>query len=164
MMCAVKNTITGTSIMGNQFATSLGDESLQLKINGLNLFDRPINTQPMLYQLTTYSEDGRTLKIPYNAWAVTKQSLKAYLQPNLAINPEYFDYRGGFHYIKVDLSNANSGVFGSGTVMKTAAEIEHVITVRTETNPNQKTRMDVFFYATISKVMTLGQSQVNISY
>lgn len=164
MMCAVKNTITGTSIMGNQFATSLGDESLQLKINGLNLFDRPINTQPMLYQLTTYSEDGRTLKIPYNAWAVTKQSLKAYLQPNLAINPEYFDYRGGFHYIKVDLSNANSGVFGSGTVMKTAAEIEHVITVRTETNPNQKTRMDVFFYATISKLMTLGQSQVNISY
>ena len=164
MMCSVKNTITGTAIMGNQFATSLGDESLQLKVNGLNLFDRPISTQPMLYQLTTYSEDGRTLKIPYNAWAVTRQSLLAYQQPTVASSGEYYDYRGGFHYIKVDLSNANSGVFGSGTVMKTACEIEHSITPRTATSPNQKVKMDVFFYATISKLMTLGASQVNISY
>ena len=69
-----------------------------------------------------------------------------------------------FHYTKVDFSNANSGVFGSGTMMKTAAEIEHTITPRTATNPNQTQINDVFFYATISKLMTIGSSQVNISY
>jgi hypothetical protein len=92
--------------------------------------------------------------------------LKSHTTPGqlLITNAEYADYRGGFHYIKIDLSNANSGVFGSGTVMKTAAEVEHQITPRTTTNPNQKAKLDVFFFATISKLMTLGASQVNISY
>ncbi len=163
MICSV---ITGANIAGkritaNQFSMSMGDETLQMKVNGLNLFDRPIVTQPMIYQLTTYSEDGMTLKVPYNAWSVTDQSLRAYEQ---STNSLYLDYRGGFHYTKVDFSNANSGVFGSGTMMKTACEVEHTITPRTATNPNQTQINDVFFYATISKLMTIGSSQVNISY
>ena len=161
MMCAVNNAPSSRRIVGNQTSRGLGDESLQMKINGLNLFDRPIVSQPLIYQLTTYSEDGRTLKVPLNAFNVTNNSLNAYSQNTDAL---YLDYRGEMHYLKVDFSNGNSGVFGSGTTMKTAAEIDYKVTPRTDANPNQRTKMDMFFYVTISKLLSLGANQVNISY
>ena len=161
MMCSVVNSPTSTLLCGNQKSIGMGDETLQLKINGLNLFDRPINSQPLIYQLTTYSEDGRTLKVPLNAWNVTNNSLNAYIQNT---DPLYLDYRGSFHYVKVDFSNGNSGVFGSGTVMKSAAEIDYKVTPRTATNPVQTAKNDLYFYVTISKLLSLGVSQVNISY
>ena len=161
MMCSVVNSPTSTLLCGNQKSIGMGDENLQLKINGLNLFDRPINSQPLIYQLTTYSEDGRTLKVPLNAWNVTNNSLNAYSQNT---DPLYLDYRGNFHYVKVDFSNGNSGVFGSGSVMKTAAEIDYKVTPRTATNPVQTAKNDLYFYVTISKLLSLGASQINISY
>ena len=161
MMCSVDNSPNDTLLCGNQKSIGMGDESLQMKINGLNLFDRPITSQPLIYQLTTYSEDGRTLKVPLNAWNVSANSLVKYKQNT---NVLYLDYRGNFHYLKVDFSNGNQGVFGSGTVMKTAAEIDYKITPRTITNPNQKVKNDVFFYVTISKLLSIGANQVNISY
>jgi len=127
----------------------------------LNLFDRPLTVQPLLYQLTTYSEEGRTLKIPYNAWEASNNSINKTTQNTNAL---YLDYRGGFHYLKVDFSNANSGVFGSGTIMKTATEVEYNITPRTLTNPPQKATNDMLFYASISKLLSIGANQVNISY
>ena len=163
LMASVATTAPSKRITANQFATSMGDEVLQMKINGLNLFDRPIRQQPMIYQLTTYSEDGRTLKVPYNAWSVDDNSLRAYKQP-LANAPLYLDYRGGFHYVKVDFSNSNAGVFGSGTIMKTAAEIDYQLTPRANANPNQRVKNDMMFYATISKLLSIGANEVNISY
>ena len=161
LICAVNNNLSAKRVVANQGARGLGDENLQMKINGLNLFDRAISAQPMLYQLTTYSEDGRTLKVPYNAWNVTSKSLNSYSQNT---DPLYLDYRGQFHYLKVDFSNGNQGVFGSGTVMKTAAEIDYKITPRTNTNPVQRQKLDMFFYPTISKLLSIGANQVNISY
>ncbi len=161
LLASVNNAPGAKRIVANQAARGLGDESLQLKINGLNLFDRPITSQPLIYQLTTYSEDGRTLKVPLNAWNVTDKSLNNYSQNTDLL---YLDYRGEFHYLKVDFSNGNAGVFGSGTVMKTAAEIDYKITPRTNTSPNQRVTMDMFFYVTISKLMSIGANQINISY
>jgi len=161
MMCSVDNSPAASLLVGNQRSIGMGDENLQMKINGLNLFDRPIDKQPLIYQLTTYSEDGRTLKVPLNAWNVSNNSLNKYSQ---SADPLYLDYRGNFHYLKVDFSNGNQGVFGSGTVMKTAAEIDYKITPRTNANPDQTVKNDMFFYVTISKLLSIGASQVNISY
>jgi len=161
MMCPVDNSPTNTRIVANQASVGLGDEELQMKINGLNLFDRPIVAQPLIYQLTTYSEDGRTLKVPYNGWNVTEKSLNCYSQNTDVL---YLDYRGKFHYTKVDFSNGNQGVFGSGTVMKTAAEIDYKITPRVGGNPSQTATYDMNFYVTISKLLTIGANEVSISY
>ena len=161
MMCSVVNSPVTTLLCGNQKSIGMGDENLQLKINGLNLFDRPIDSQPLIYQLTTYSEDGRTLKVPLNAWNVTDLTLTATKQN---ADPLYLDYRGNFHYLKIDFSNGNQGVFGSGTVMKTAAEIDYKVTPITVSSPNQKSKNDMFFYVTISKLLSIGANQVNISY
>ena len=161
LMVAVDNVPASKRITANQFANSMGDEKLQLKINGLNLFDRPIEKQPLMYQLTTYSEDGRTMKVPYNAYQVTNKSRLATKQ---STDPLYLDYRGGFHYTKVDFSNANQGIFGSGTMMKTAAEIDYTHTPSSTASPNQEEVKDMYFYATISKLLTIGSNMVNISY
>lgn len=161
MMSVVNTTPAGSLLVGNQKSIGLGDESYQLKVNGLNLYDRPITSQPLIYQQTVYSEDGRSLKIPYNAWNVTDKSLNCYKQNT---DPLYTDYRGNFHYLKFDFSNGNSGVFGSGTQMKTACEINAKFTPVVNANPNQIEKKDVLFYATISKLMTIGFNQVTISY
>lgn len=161
LMCQVDTTPGNSRVCANQRANSLGKEELQLKVNGQNLFDRPIVDQSLIYQLTTYSEDGRTLKIPYNAFRVDATSLGSYRQN---LSDLYLDYRGAFHYTKIDFSNGNLGVFGAGTLMKTACEIDYKVTTATATSPNQNAIRDVFFYATISKLLTIGASQVNISY
>jgi hypothetical protein len=48
--------------------------------------------------------------------------------------------------------------------MKVAAEIDYKVTPRTATNPVQTAKNDLYFYVTISKLLSLGASQVNISY
>ena len=161
MICSVDTDADSSLLVGNQKAIGLGDESLQLKVNGLNLYDRPIVSQPLIYQQTTYSEEGRTLKIPLNAWNVSDKSLNCYKQNT---DPLYLDYRGNFHYVKIDFSNGNGGVFGSGTMMKMAAEIDYKFTPRTNVSPKQDDRKDMLFYTTISKLMSIGANQVNISY
>jgi hypothetical protein len=161
LICAV-DTIPGSSrTIANQRSNALGIERLQLKVNGQNIFDRALVDQSLLYQLTTYSENGRTLKVPFNAFRCDSKSLSNYRQNT---DPLYLDYRGGFHYVKVDFSNANSGVFGSGTLMKTATEIEHTTTPCSASLPNQSTTRDVFFYLTISKLLAIGANQIQISY
>ena len=161
LICNVDTTASVKRTIANQRANSLGGERLQMKVNGQNLFDKTIQDQTLLYQLTTYSEDGRTLKVPFNAWRCDSAALANYRQ---ATNPLYLDYRGGFHYLKVDFSNGNAGVFGSGTLMKTACEIDYSLIPATNANPQQAATRDVFFYVSISKLLTIGASQINISY
>tara|TARA_R110002020_G_scaffold125423_1_gene282663 strand:- start:2644 stop:4044 length:1401 start_codon:yes stop_codon:yes gene_type:complete len=161
LICNIDTVASAKRTIANQRANSLGGEKLQMKVNGQNLFDKRVEDQTLLYQLTTYSEDGRTLKVPFNAWRCDSASLANYRQ---ATNPLYLDYRGGFHYLKVDFSNGNAGVFGSGTLMKTACEIDYSLVPATQTSPKQDEKRDVFFYVTISKLLSIGANQINISY
>jgi hypothetical protein len=161
LICNVDTVASSKRTIANQRANSLGGNKLQMKVNGQNLFDKPIVDQSILYQLTTYSEDGRTLKVPFNAFRCDSAALANYRQ---STNPLYLDYRGGFHYLKVDFSNGNQGVFGSGTLMKTACEIDYSLIPATQNNPKQDEKRDVFFYVTISKLLAIGANQINISY
>jgi hypothetical protein len=161
LICNVDTTPSNKRTIANQRANSLGGEKLQMKVNGQNLFDKLITDQSLLYQLTTYSEDGRTLKVPFNAWRCDTAAITNYRQ---SANPLYLDYRGGFHYLKVDFSNGNAGVFGSGTLMKTACEIDYSLIPATNANPKQDEKRDVFFYVSISKLLAIGANQINISY
>jgi len=48
--------------------------------------------------------------------------------------------------------------------MKTAAEIDYKLTPITAASPKQQSKNDMFFYVTISKLLSIGSNQVNISY
>ena len=51
-------------VVANQKSLSLGDVELQIKSNGLNLYERPITNQSLIYQQTTYAHNGMALKLP----------------------------------------------------------------------------------------------------
>ena len=161
LMCPVDVVPGSDSILANQRSNSLGKEQLQMKINGQNLFDRPITNQANIYQLTTYSENGRALKLPIGACRVDPLTLANMDQSTQEF---YLDYRGGTHYVKVDFSNGNNGVFGSGSLMRQAAVIEQSYISATTTNPNQKATRDMFFYPTISKLLSIGANKISISF
>ena len=161
LMCPVDVVPGSDSVLANQRSNSLGKEQLQMKINGQNLFDRPITNQANIYQLTTYSEHGRALKLPIGACRVDPLTLANMDQ---STQDFYLDYRGGCHYLKVDFSNGNNGVFGSGTLMRQAAVIEQTYVSATITNPNQKATRDMNFYPTISKLLSIGANKISISF
>lgn len=161
LMCPVDVVPGSDSVLANQRSNSLGKEQLQMKINGQNLFDRPITNQANIYQLTTYSENGRALKLPIGACRVDPLTLANMDQ---STQDFYLDYRGGTHFVKVDFSNGNNGVFGSGSLMRQAAVIEQSYISATNTKPNQKATRDMFFYPTISKLLSIGANKISISF
>jgi hypothetical protein len=148
-------------VVGNQKAIALGDESLQIKSNGLNLFERPITSQSLLYQQTTYAHNGMALKLPMNACRVdTRVKQMPPMTDNLGLN-----YRGNAKYLAIDFTNGNGGVYGGGSVQKQAMEIEHNVTPTDSTNPIQQNRtFNSSFYLSVSKLLTIGARNVEISF
>lgn len=148
-------------VVGNQKAIALGDESLQIKSNGLNLFERPITSQSLLYQQTTYAHNGMALKLPMNACRVdTRVNQMPLMTDNLGLN-----YRGNAKYLAIDFTNGNGGVYGGGSVQKQAMEIEHNVTPTNTTTPIQQNRtFNSSFYLSVSKLLTIGARNVEISF
>ena len=158
--------LTGQSrITANQVSSSLGDEQLQIKSNGQNLFDRPITNSGVFFQLLTYYNQGMALKCSFQGWQANQQSL--YIPNNLAFggaSERFRDYRGEFHYLGVDFRNGNMGVFGAGTQQRSNLEIDYINTPRTATFPKQDEQRDLFFFVKVSKLLTLGGNVVNVSF
>ena len=158
--------LTGQSrITANQVSSSLGDEQLQIKSNGQNLFDRPITNSGVFFQLLTYYNQGMALKCSFQGWQANQQSL--YIPNNIAFggaSERFRDYRGEFHYLGVDFRNGNMGVFGAGTQQRSNLEIDYINTPRTATFPKQDEQRDLFFFVKVSKLLTLGGNVVNVSF
>ena len=148
-------------VVGNQKAIALGDENLQIKTNGLNLFERPITSQSLLYQMTTYAHNGMAFKLPINACRVDSRiNSMEQMDNNLGLN-----YRGNAKYLAIDFGNGNGGVYGGGTTQKQAMEIEYKVTPTNATKPVQESRTyDASFYLTVSKLLTIGAKSVEISF
>ena len=164
LMCQtdIKANITGNSrVVANQKAVTLGDVRLQIKANGLNLYERPITNPSILYQQTTYAHNGMALKLPYNSYHVDNRTG----QIPQSDQTLYLDYRGTQQYVAVDFSNGNGGVYGGGTIMRQAMEVEYQATPRTTTNPDQVARqINTNFYLEVSKMLSLGARNVEISF
>jgi len=158
----IKANITGNSrVVANQKAVTLGDVRLQIKANGLNLYERPITNPSILYQQTTYAHNGMALKLPYNSYHVDNRTG----QIPQSDQTLYLDYRGTQQYVAVDFSNGNGGVYGGGTIMRQAMEVEYQATPRTTTNPDQVARqINTNFYLEVSKMLSLGARNVEISF
>lgn len=155
------NISSNNRVVGNQKAYSLGDVDLQIKTNGLNLFERPITNQSIIYQMTTYAQNGMALKLPYGAFQVNNRTG----QIPQSTQKLYEEYRGSQHYLAVDFGNGNGGVYGGGTVQKQAMEVEYKVTPRVTTNPVQVTRQyQTNFYLTVSKMLTIGARSVEVSF
>ncbi len=159
-------------IVANQSSISLGDQKVLVRSNGLNVFDRPVENDSLLYQLSTYYNHGQTLKIPFGAWSQNKQSVYITQTIPAALGGAQVNsgltnnYLGRFNYQGVDFENGNSNVvFGSGVIQKQTLEYEITLTPRTAANPKQDaTQFEVLFYVAVSKLLTIGASTVQVSF
>ena len=150
-----------STILANQKALALGDYQLQIKMNGQNIFERPVLSSAIFYQLLTYYNNGLSLKSPFNVVNVNNHSINNTNQNNEAL---YRDARGAMGQIGVDFSNGNLGIFGAGTQQRTALEFDITITPRTAANPTQTGQKDLLFYASVSKLLTIGAQKIDISF
>ena len=101
------------------------------------------------------------LKLPYGAYRVDSRTAEI-PQSDQHL---YANYRGNCHYLAVDFTNGNGGVFGGGSVQKTAMEVEYAVTPRTTLKPVQNNRqLDANIYITCSKLLTIGSTKVEISF
>tara|TARA_R110000787_G_scaffold64806_1_gene146214 strand:- start:2243 stop:3640 length:1398 start_codon:yes stop_codon:yes gene_type:complete len=148
-------------LCANQRSMSLGNVTLQTRVNGQNVYDRPISNQTVLYGLTTYSENNMALKLPINACRVDSKTLVNFRQ---SASKFYLDYRGSMNYLKQDFTNGNAGVFGSGTLFTTAAEIDYSVVPAVNASPDQTDQRDMLFYVSVSKLLQIGATTIDISY
>lgn len=148
------------TVMAHQKARGQGDLSLQLKVNGLNYFDRAITNPAQLFQLTNFYNDFNTLKIPYFAFNLDSVKNAQPKNTNPTTQPNS-DYHAGFQYLGVDFENGNSGIFGAGTVMKTSMEIEHTCT---PIDAISAQACDMFFYVRVSKLLSIGGKSISVSF
>jgi len=147
--------------LANQQAVALGDVSFQMKSNGLNVYERPVTNPSILYQQTTYAHNGMALKLPYGSFHANNRINSIPQSPQHL----YRTYRGRQHYLAIDFKNGNGGVFGGGSVQKQAMEIDYEVTARSGADPKQiTTQFDVLFYLEVSKMLTIGQRSIDISF
>jgi hypothetical protein len=148
-------------VVANQKALALGDVELQVKANGLNYFERPIVNPSLLYQQLTYAQNGMALKLPYNAYNVDNRTDKIEQNDQTL----YLNYRGTQQYVALDFENGNPSVFGGGTIMKQALEVEYKATPRTTANPDQVNKQhEVLFYVSVSKMLAIGARSIEVSF
>lgn len=148
------------NLLGNQKSDSVGDESLQVKVNGLQIFERPVSNPATIYQLLNYYNGGLSLKVPYQVFNGTEYSNTA-----MDFNPDFNELLGTQHYIGLDFKNGNNGIQGSGTVMTEALQVEYTNTPNNgSTLDNQRLAHDVFFYVSFSKMLTIGANMINVSF
>lgn len=145
---------------GNQTSEAVGDEELQVKANGLNLFDRPITNAATIYQLLNYYNGGLSLKMPYQVFNGTNYALE-----QQDFDADTSELLGSQHYVGLDFKNGNNGIQGSGTVMTSALEVEYSNTPNNGSGEDtQKDAHDVFFYVSFSKMLQIGQNMINVSF
>ena len=155
------NIDTAQRVVANQKAVATGTIELQIKSNGLNMYERPITNQSIIYQQSTYAHNGMALKFPYNAFHVNAR----HAQIPQSTQHLYLKYKGTQQYLAIDFSNGNGGVYGGGSVQKQAMEIEYSTTPQVNVSPPQENRQfDVNFYLTVSKMLTIGANKVEISF
>ena len=164
LMCLTEtsaNIDSSQRVVANQKSIASGDIQLQIKSNGLNLYERPITSQALIYQQTTYAHNGMALKLPYFSFNVNAR------QGEIPQSSQtlFEQYRGTQHYLAIDFENGNGGVFGGGSVQKQAIEIEYQTKPQINADPHQENRQwDANFYISVSKMLTIGSNSVDISF
>ena len=157
--------------MANQKVISLGDEELEFKQNGLNVFERPVNNSAMVYWLLSQHNQGRSLKLSNHSWVVNKDTS----QRNQSTDDGFLAYRGRSHFLGLDVSNGNVEVndmgalvqvpYGGGVRQSSAFEVIYKTTPRSASNPTQATRnLEPIFYVECAKLLRIAPNKITITF
>jgi hypothetical protein len=145
----------------NQGSDALGDENWLLKMNGRNVFERPVTSQALVFFLTQLYNKGSSPQVSKHQYTCDNNTVT-----NAAVNTDEFnqDLRGRCHWVGFDFENGNNAVFGGGIQQNAPLEIQYTITPRTAEFPAQQETHEVLAYMSVSKLLTIGAGQVGISF
>lgn len=145
----------------NQGSDALGDENWLLKMNGRNVFERPVTSQALVFFLTQLYNKGASPQVSKLQYTCDNNTVI-----NNAVNTDEFnsDLRGRCHWVGFDFENGNNAVFGGGIQQVAPLEIQYTITRRTATYPTQTSAHEVLAYMSVSKLLTIGAGQVGVSF
>ena len=162
---------TRNDYLANQKVISLGDDELQFKQNGLNVFERPINNSSIIYYLLSQHNMGRSLKVSNHAWVENQDTA----QRNQSTFDPYIAYRGRLHYLGLDVSNGNVELndmgalvqvpYGGGVQQTSAFEVIFKTTPRVNNNPKQDARnLEPIFYVECAKLLRIAPNKITITF
>jgi len=156
---------TYNQLVANQVAAAVGDESIQIKSNGLNVFERPVSNSAIVYQLLNYYNGGMAIKVPNQVYHGDRFSM-ACMEVAAAGSDKgaVRNYISTFHYLGFDFRNGNNGIFGAGSVQRQALEVDYSNTPRTDIKGNSASVKDVLFYASVSKMLSIGSNSIDVSF
>ncbi len=159
MLCVFKP-LDGTdqSVFANQRSLACGDENIQLKINGLNYFERPLTNSAIIYQVFKDYLDGMGLKFP-----IETCTGGSFVSKDQVTSSQFETALKQQHYVGFDFKNGNQGVFGAGTIMKNAIEFEYS-SLSDDDRVVESGARDMFFYVSVSKMLNIGNNVVNVSF
>ena len=159
MLCVFKP-LDGTSntVFANQRSLACGDENIQLKINGLNYFERPLTNSAIIYQVFKDYLDGMGLKFP-----VESCNGGSFVSQDQVVSTQFLQALKQQHYVGFDFKNGNQGVFGAGTIMKNAIELEYE-SLSDDSRVTESGARDMFFYVSVSKMLSIGNNVVSVSF
>jgi len=145
----------------NQGSDALGDENWLLKMNGRNVFERPVTSQALVFFLTQLYNKGSSPQVSKLQYTCDNNTVL-----NTTVNTDEFnqDLRGRCHWVGFDFENGNNSVFGGGIQQVAPLEIQYTTTPRTATFPAQTTTHEMLAYMSVAKLLTIGAGQVGISF
>jgi len=145
----------------NQGSDALGDENWLLKMNGRNVFERPVTSQALVFFLTQLYNKGSSPQVSKLQYTCDNNTVI-----NAAVNTDEFnsDLRGRCHWVGFDFENGNNVVFGGGISQVAPLEIQYAVTPRTATFPSQESTHELLAYMSVSKLLTIGAGQVQVSF
>jgi hypothetical protein len=171
------NPVAGRAVYAaNQASNSPGDiESLQVKMNGFNVFQIPISSPVMLYYLTSLWNNGSALQISplqYRYDSYIANMGDGVVDVASAYERAMF---GRMFYLGLDFTNGNVDGLGlpvpyaSGVMQKTALDIDmtwSAVAVADQSLPNQTGAADeLLTYLSVAKLLTvMKDGLVNITF
>jgi len=162
---------THNSYTANQTSICLGDEELQLRVNGTNLYDRPLTNPSLIYYQNQLYNDGRALQVSLQQYMANSYTNGL----NLSDSTYHAATRGKMHFIGVDFTNGNMIVdksgqmvslpYGGGVPQKTSLEIDYSVTPRRVTTPVQENQnLEVYMYVSVAKTLLVGKQSVEVTF
>lgn len=164
---AVLDDNIASRFLAHQTSVALGDEEVQIKVNGQNLYDRPLTNPSLIYYQNKLHNDGRDLNVSLYQYMNNSFTLGTTGTELYATN-----LNGLLHVLGFDMTNGNyvagvggrlqSDPFNGGMPQSTALELTYNVT---PTVAFQEDKVcDLLFYVHVGKRLTITANKVEVSF
>lgn len=156
-----------SKFFAHQSSLCLGDEEIQLKVNGQNLYDRPLTNPSLIYYQNKLHNDGRDLNV-----SLYQYMRNTFTEGTTGTEIYASDVRGLLHVLGFDMTNGNyvpgvggrlqSDPFQGGMPQSTALELTYNVTPVAASQENISA--DLLFYVHVGKRLVISGNKVEVSF